>query len=179
MSDFEIEERGGVLGNVLVSTRNGRPGPRCSGVLVYPAGVPADFVERLGRSVLNALTEKGVATDGRYVGTLGAGIIDFQLPDGRTEADAQAVVERWERESVGSGLGHPDVWPGVIVSEPLQLTTALKQRVRTVPGGRRSLLLQATARLCRPDSGSTPPVKVRRPDRPAGGAGRSRFPLLQ
>ncbi|MDY3556470.1 efflux RND transporter permease subunit [Gemmata sp. JC717] len=135
VSDFEIEERARVIGAALAAARQGRPGPRLSGVLVHPAGVPDAFVERMGRSVLRAVTEAGVADDGRYVTALGAGAIDFQLRPGRSAADARAAVERWERDAIGTGAGHPDVWPGVLVAEPAELGPALTHKVRTVPGG--------------------------------------------
>jgi multidrug efflux pump subunit AcrB len=135
VSDFEIDERARVIGRAVADARQGRQGPRLSGVLVYPAGVSAEFVERMGRSALSALTAAGIATDGQYVNALGAGVIDFRLATGRTEADAGAAVERWERDAVGTGLGHPDVWPGTLVADPARLAAALRERVRSVPGG--------------------------------------------
>ncbi|AWM36632.1 Multidrug resistance protein MexB [Gemmata obscuriglobus] len=135
VSDFEIDERARVIGGAVSAARAGRAGPRLSGVIVHPAGVSAEFVERMGRSLLRALTEGGVATDAQYVAALGAGVLDFQLAPGRTEAGARAAIEAWERDALGSGTGHPDVWPGVLVSDPARLGPALKERVRSVPGG--------------------------------------------
>ncbi|QJW95713.1 efflux RND transporter permease subunit [Frigoriglobus tundricola] len=135
VSDFEIDERARAIGRAVTEARTGRAGPRLSGVLVHPAGVAANFVERMGRSVLSALTEAGIAADGQYVATIGAGLIDFRLPAGRTEADARTALENWERESVGTGAGHPDMWPGVLIRDPADLASALKERVRSVPGG--------------------------------------------
>jgi len=135
VSDFEIDERARALGRAVTEARTGRTGPRLSGVLVHPAGVSANFVERMGRSALSTLTEAGIAADGQYVATIGAGLIDFRLPAGRTETDARAAIEKWERDSVGTGAGHPDVWPGVLIRYPADLGPALKARVRSVPGG--------------------------------------------
>jgi multidrug efflux pump subunit AcrB len=135
VSDFEIDERARVIGAAVAAVRAGRSDPRLSGVIVHPAGLPDEFVERMGRSLLSALTQAGVAADGQYVTALGAGIIDFRLSSGRTEAGARAAIEKWERDSLGSGLAHPDLWPGVLVADPAHLGLALKERVRAVPGG--------------------------------------------
>ena len=135
VSDFEIDERARAIGSAAKAARIGRSGPRLSGIIVHPAGVQAGFIERLGRSALNALAEAGVASDGQYVTALGAGIIDFQLQPGQSEAAAKQVIDRWERDSVGEEMGHPDLWPGVLVADLDQLAAALKERVRAVPGG--------------------------------------------
>ncbi len=63
-----------VIGAIIADTRKDHRWPALSGVLVYPAGVPADFVERMGHSALRTLTEAGVADDGRYVARLGPGL---------------------------------------------------------------------------------------------------------
>jgi len=139
LSDSAIEERAEVIARRLIQERADRPEPlrsrRYSGVLVHPSAVDRALVERLGRLCLQHLAERGMAGDGRYIGMLGAGVIDFQLPEGRDEASLIAEVEHWCQENIGAGLGHPDIWPGVIVQDPARLASELKRRCQAEPGG--------------------------------------------
>jgi multidrug efflux pump subunit AcrB len=135
VSDFEIEERARAIASTIAAARAGRPGPRLSGLIIHPACISAGFIERMGRSGLNTLAEAGVAADSQYVTALGAGIIDFQLAPGQDEAAARRVIADWERNSVGEEMGHPDLWPGVLVANPNQLGELLKERIRSIPGG--------------------------------------------
>ncbi|WP_422928294.1 efflux RND transporter permease subunit [Singulisphaera sp. PoT] len=139
ISDQDIEQRADVISRRLVKERAERPealrSRRYSGVLVHPSTVDRALVERLGRLLLQHLTEAGLAEDGRYVGLLGAGVVDFRLPEGRDEAKLLAKTEQWSQENIGSGLGHPDIWPGVIVQDPNTLARVLKTRCQAEPGG--------------------------------------------
>jgi multidrug efflux pump subunit AcrB len=139
VSDFEVERRAEVIARRLAAVRAARPEPlrdrRHSGVLVFPASFDPALVERLGHSALRRLSERGLAEDSQYVGMLGAGAIDFRLAPG---ADAEAVereVERWQAETLGAGLGHPDVWPGVLVGPLEDLAGELRRRCQEEPGG--------------------------------------------
>ena len=139
VSDAEVEARARVVSRRLAETRAARPGGfrsrRFSGVLVHPSTVDRALVERLARSMLRHLSEKGLAEDGQYVGMLGAGAVDFRLPEGRDEAALRAEAARWSSDTLGAGLGHPDVWPGVIVGDLDGLAPELTRRCQAEPGG--------------------------------------------
>ncbi len=139
ISDLEVEQRGAVITRRLIKERADRPealrSRRYSGVLVHPSTVDRTLIERLGRQLLQHLTLRGLAEDGRYVGLLGAGAVDFRLPDGRDETRLLAEVEHWSQENFGAGLGHPDIWPGVLIKDPNSLTAELKKHCQTEPGG--------------------------------------------
>jgi len=139
VSDFEVQRRAEVIARRLAAARDARPtglrDRRMSGVLVHPTGLDARLVERLARSALQALTERGVAEDGQYVGMLGAGAIDFRRPPGVDEARARHELRLWEGGAVGAGLGHPDVWPAVVVGPLGELAGELKRRCQQEPGG--------------------------------------------
>jgi len=83
ISDFEIEQRAASIGHKLEEFRATRPEKlrdrRYSGVLVYPSSVSPDFIERLGRSALQHLADRGLIEDGHYVPMLGAGALNFRM----------------------------------------------------------------------------------------------------
>ncbi|HEY2158449.1 MAG TPA: efflux RND transporter permease subunit, partial [Isosphaeraceae bacterium] len=139
VSDFEVERRAEVIARRLATARDARPpgsrDRRMSGVLVHPAGLDPALVERMARSALQTLTERGAAEDGEYVGMLGAGAIDFRRPPGVDEARVRRELELWEGGAVGAGLGHPDVWPGVAVGPLGELAGELRRRGQQEPGG--------------------------------------------
>lgn len=139
VSDFEVERRAGVIVRRLASARDARPpglrDRRMSGVLVHPTGLDPAFVERMARSALHTLTERGVAEDGVYVEMLGAGAIDFRRTPGVDEERVRRELLLWERGAVGAGLGHPDVWPPVAIGPLDELAGELKRRCQQEPGG--------------------------------------------
>ncbi|WP_435018603.1 efflux RND transporter permease subunit [Tundrisphaera sp. TA3] len=139
VSDLEFERRAAVIAARLEEVRAGRPqaarGRRFSGVLVHPSTVDPALIERLGRSCLDHLAGRGYAEDGVSLGLLGASAIDFRLPEGRDPAALRAEVERWQAQAIGVGLGHPDIWPGVLVEDPAGLAAELKRRCQAEPGG--------------------------------------------
>jgi len=139
VSDFEVERRAEVIARRLAVARDARPpglrDRRMSGVVIHPRGLDAALVERLARSALQVLSERGVAEDGQYVGMLGAGAIDFRRPPGVDEARVRHELSLWDRGAVGAGLGHPDVWPGVAVGPLGELAGELKLRCQQEPGG--------------------------------------------
>lgn len=139
VSDFEIEQRAKLIGSRLESARASRPASlhnnRFSGVLVYPSTVSPALVERIGRSLLQHLTDRGMVEDGQFVPMLGASAVDFRLAPEFSEAKLHEELERWELGTVSAGLGHPDVWPGVIVKEPRDLAQELKRKCQEQPGG--------------------------------------------
>ncbi len=139
VSDFELERRAEVIARRLAAAREARPpglrNRRMSGVLVHPASLDPALVERLGQSALRAVIESGVTEDGQYVGMLGAGAIDFRLAPGVDPARIRHELQRWEGNAVGAGLGHPDVWPTVLVGPLEDLAGELKRRCQEEPGG--------------------------------------------
>ena len=139
VSDFEVERRAEVIARRLAAARDARPpgsrDRRMSGVLVHPLGIDAALAERLARSALQALTERGVAEDGQYIGMLGTCAIDFRRPPGIDEARVRRELPLWESGAIGVGMGHPDVWPGVAVGPLGELAGELKRRCQQEPGG--------------------------------------------
>jgi multidrug efflux pump subunit AcrB len=139
ISDFEIERRAELLSKRIESIRAERPAPlqdrRYSAILIHPSTVSPEFIERNGRSLMQELTSSGLVEDARFVGMLGAGIIDFRLVAGRDEKEVRPALDRWEVNNIGSGVGHPDVWPGVLVQKTRELKAAFKTRCQAEPGG--------------------------------------------
>jgi multidrug efflux pump len=139
ISDFEIEQRAASIARKIDEFRAERPeglrDRRFSGILVYPSSVLPEFIERLGRSALQDLAEKSLIEDGQVVPILGAGVVDFRLRDGVDRARVLTELERWEQSTIGAGLSHPDIWPGLIVGETRELLAEMKKRVQEVPGG--------------------------------------------
>ncbi len=139
VTDFEIERRAEVVARRLAEARQARPeglrDRRASGVVVHPAGFDPGLVERLARSFLRDLADQGLAEDGVFVGLAGAGAIDFRMAEGVDHARLAAELERWCAETLGGGLGQPDVWPPVVVESLDDLAGELKRRCRDEPGG--------------------------------------------
>ena len=139
VADFEIDRRAAVVVEQIRIVRAARPGSsrdrRYSGVLVHPSTVDPALIDRLARSCLDHLHERGFADDGVTFGLLGAGVIDFRLPLGCDPAALPGEVERWQTDHIGIGLGHPDIWPGVLVANPNDLAAELKIRCQRQPGG--------------------------------------------
>jgi len=139
ISDFEVDRRASSIASQIQAARVGRPADpreqRCSAVLIHPSTVDPNLTERLARSCLDHLVERGFAEDGLTLSTLGAEVVDFRLPTGRTLTTLQAEVDRWQADTIGIGLGHPDIWPSVLIADPNDLAAALKQHCQREPGG--------------------------------------------
>ncbi len=139
VSDLEVERRAEVIAEKIREARAARPeslrGRRYSGVLVHPSTVDSGMLERLGRACLEHLEGLGLVEDGQTIPLLGAMVLDFRLADGRDPAAMRDEIRRWESDNVANGLGHPDIWPGVIVGDPSELLGELKARCQAEPGG--------------------------------------------
>ena len=139
VSDLEVERRAEVIAEKISAARAARPeslrGRRYSGVLVHPSTVDSGMLERLGRACLEHLEGLGLVEDGQTIPLLGAMLLDFRLADGRDPAAMRHEIRRWESDNVANGLGHPDIWPGVIVGDPSELLGELKARCQAEPGG--------------------------------------------
>ncbi|AGA28071.1 efflux RND transporter permease subunit [Singulisphaera acidiphila] len=139
ITNFEVEQRAELIVRKLEAARAARPEAlrdrRYSGVLVHPSSVSPDFIERLARSALQHLVEVGLVEDGQYLAMLGAGVVDFRLVDGADESRLHLETDRWKRETLGAGLGHPDIWPALLICEPRALAGEMKRHVQEEPGG--------------------------------------------
>jgi multidrug efflux pump subunit AcrB len=140
IADSEVECRAQVIARRLAEVRALRPpdkrARRMSSVLVHPASFDAGLVERLGRSALSALAERGLADDGQYVKMLGAAAIDFHLLPDVTPDRLRRDFQHWQEETMGASLtSYPDVWPPVEVESLDDLAGALKERCQAEPGG--------------------------------------------
>ena len=133
VSDFEIRQRADSIRRTLAEFRAGRPPElrehRISAVLVYPQTVARSYVLWLGQSLLRRLTETGLVEDAAIVEAPSTGCLDFRLAAGKSEAELIREALRWERDTAGTGMTHPDMWPGVLVRD----LDTLEQRLRSSP----------------------------------------------
>jgi multidrug efflux pump subunit AcrB len=137
-SDFECRERAESIRAALAESRRGRPpqlqGDRVAAVLVYPNSVGRSYVLWLGRSLLERLTEKGLIEDGQVVEAPSTGCLDFRLREGKTDEELIREALRWERETVGAGASHPDIWSGILVRDLDTLEEKLRNPRRDATG---------------------------------------------
>ncbi len=139
VSDFEIRQRAESIRTVLAEFRGNRPPQyrrdRISAVLVYPQSVARSYVLWLGQSLLRRLTATGLIEDAVIVEAPSAGCLDFQLASGKTDQDLIREALRWESDTAGTGMTHPDIWPGVLVRDLAALESKLRCRPRDPLGG--------------------------------------------
>lgn len=139
VSDFEIHQRAEAIRATLSGFRQHRPGQyqrdRLSAVLVYPNTVGRSYVLWLGQSFLRRLTEKGLIEDAHVVEPPSSGCVDFQLVAGRTDDELKREALRWERDTIGTGMSHPDMWPGIIVRDLANLESNLRHSPLDPLGG--------------------------------------------
>jgi len=121
VSDFEIHKRAESIRAVVSEFRRGRQEPyrrdRLTAVLVYPNTVGRSYVIWLGNSLLQRLTERGLIEDSQVVEAPSAGCLDFQLAAGRSDEELIREAQRWERDTIGTGMSHPDMWQGILVRD--------------------------------------------------------------
>ena len=133
VSDFELRERAACIRSTVADFRRSRPPSysrdRLTAVLVYPNTVGRSYVIWLGQSYLQRLAEKGLVEDAHIVEAPSAGCLDFQLAPGRTDQQLIAESLRWQRDTIGTGMSHPDMWPGLIVRD----LATLEQKLREPP----------------------------------------------
>jgi multidrug efflux pump len=139
VSDFEIRQRAQSIRKTLSEFRAARPpeyrGDRISAVLVYPQTMARSYVLWLGQSLLRRLTEAGLVEDAAIVEAPSTGCLDFQLAAGKREEDLIREAQRWERDTAGTGMTHPDIWPGVLVRDLATLEDKLRCSPRDPLGG--------------------------------------------
>jgi multidrug efflux pump len=116
VSDLEIQLRAKSIRDAILAHRQQAPttmpAERWTGILVYPDTVARTQVLRLGRTLAQRLTESGVARDPTIIEAPSAGMLDVTLTPDKTQADLLRVTAQWEREMIGAGEFHPDMWPG-------------------------------------------------------------------
>jgi multidrug efflux pump subunit AcrB len=139
VSDFEIRQRAASIRGEMDRFRRSRPEAyrrdRLTGILVYPNTVGRSYVLWLGQSLLTRLTEKGLIEDGHVVEAPSTVCLDFQLVAGKTDQDLIQESLRWERDTVGTGMSHPDLWSGIIVRDLAQLEQKLGRSPLDLLGG--------------------------------------------
>ena len=129
VSDFEIGQRARSIREVVGDFRRGRPAPfrrdRLTAVLVYPNTVGRSYVVWLGHSLLQRLTERGLIEDGHVIEAPSTGCLDFQLLAGKRDDELIRAALLWERDTIGTGMSHPDMWKGTIVRDLADLETKM------------------------------------------------------
>ncbi len=130
VSDFEIGQRAKSIQAALAEARAGRPAEmqanRASAVLVYPTTVARSYVLWMGNNLRQRLLAQGLAEDVIAVEPLSTGCLDFHLPPGRTIEDVRRELLAWGRDTIGTGITHPDIWPGVLIQDLDEIPAALR-----------------------------------------------------
>ena len=103
---------------------------RLTAVLVYPNTVGRSYVVWLGHSLLQRLTERGLIEDGHVVEAPSTGCLDFQLVAGKHDEELIREGLPWERDTIGTGMSHPDMWKGIIVRDLADLEAKLARIAR-------------------------------------------------
>ena len=137
ITDLEVHQRALTIARRITEERSRRPtefqSRRVSSVIVHPTSVDPVLLQRLGTNCLTALQSQGLASDGVAFNLLGTAVIDFHMTDGtQTEQLAEALASWKEARTI---LRHPDVWPGVVVQDPMELETQFKEICQSQPGG--------------------------------------------
>jgi multidrug efflux pump subunit AcrB len=134
VTDLEIKLRARSIREAIDAHRKQMPIPspaqRWTGVLVYPNTVARTSVVRMGRTLAEQLTEAGIARDVAIVEAPSAGMLDVTLNPGKTRDDLQKVTDRWERQTIGAGEFHPDVWQPFWIQDLSLLEKELRTHAR-------------------------------------------------
>ena len=121
VSDFEIHQRAESIRELVGEFRRGRPErfrrDRLTAVLIYPNTVGSSYVIWLGNSLLQRLTERGLIEDAHIVEAPSTGCLDFQLVADKSNEELVREAIEWERDTIGTGMTHPDMWPGILVRD--------------------------------------------------------------
>lgn len=134
VSELEISLRAKSIRDAVEFQRGKTPAApaaqRWTGVLVYPSEVSRSYVVRMGQTLAQRLTESGVAADVAIVEAPSAGMLDVTLRPGKTHEELQTVTDQWEREAVGTGEFHPDVWHPFWVHDLTDLEQSLRSNAQ-------------------------------------------------
>ncbi|MFZ5830622.1 MAG: efflux RND transporter permease subunit [Planctomycetota bacterium] len=131
VTDFEIDRRAESIREALSKFRAARPErqrqDRISAVLVYPNTVARSYVLWIGRNLQERLVASGLADDVHIVEAPSTGCLDFRLAAGHTAEEMARELERWQRDTLGTGIDHPDMWPGFLVRDLGRLEEFLRR----------------------------------------------------
>ncbi len=139
VSEFEIHERAKNIREVVEQFRRSRPAggqqDRWTAVLVYPNTVARSYVRSIAQSFLKRMAEKKLIEDAHLVEPPGTGCIDFRLSPGKKIDEVVRESLRWQDDTIGTGLSHPDIWPPVLVHDLSTLETRLRDSLLDPLGG--------------------------------------------
>ncbi len=131
VSDFEIQRRAESIQEALAEARARRPPAlqtsRATAVLVYPTTVARSYVLWIGNNLRERLLAQGLAEDVITVEPLSTGCLDFHLPAGRSVEEVRHELLAWERDTIGTGMAHPDIWPGALIQDLAEIPAALRR----------------------------------------------------
>ncbi|MHB8897107.1 MAG: efflux RND transporter permease subunit [Thermoguttaceae bacterium] len=131
VSDFEVQRRAESIEAALGEARGKRPaelrGNRATAVLVYPTTVARSYVLWIGNNLRERLLARGLAEDVVMVEPLSTGCLDFHVPVDRTIEEVRREILAWRRDTIGTGMTHPDIWPGVLIENLDEIAGALRR----------------------------------------------------
>ncbi len=131
VSDFEIQQRAASIQQALSEARANRPPEfrwqRATAVLVYPTSVARSYVQWMGDNLRQRLLAQGLAEDVIVVEPPSTGCLDFHLPATVTMEQVRRELLAWERDTIGTGMDHPDIWPGVLIERLDEIPAALRR----------------------------------------------------
>jgi multidrug efflux pump subunit AcrB len=136
VTDLEIQLRARSIRDAIQAHRQqaATTGPaeteRWTAVLVYPETVARPHILRMGRTLAQHLVLSGTVRDPAIVEAPSAGMLDVTLNPGKTEEDLQRATRQWERDTIGAGEVHPDLWPGFWVHDLQALEPLLRHGAR-------------------------------------------------
>ena len=183
VSDFEIHQRVESVCGIVAEFRRGRPArfrrDRLTAVLIYPNTVARSYVVWLGHSLLERLAERGLIEDGQIVEAPSTGCLDFQLVAGKSDEELIREAQRWERDTIGTGMSHPDMWKGHHRPRPADTGSEAFAEPSRSAGQARSLQLPGASPFCRCDPRPDEAISDDRQDRRNRHPGRGHLPVLQ
>jgi len=139
VSDFEAHQRAESIRQVVEAFRQSRPAKdrhdRWTAVLVYPNTVARSYVLSIGQSFLRRMAEKKLIEDAHFVEPPGTGCLDFRLAPGKNRAELVREAIRWQQDTVGTGLSHPDMWAPILVRDLATLERKLRDSLLDPLGG--------------------------------------------
>jgi multidrug efflux pump len=139
VSDFEVHQRAESIRKTVEAFRRSRPvkdrNDRWTAVLVYPNTVGRSYVLSIGRTFLQRMAEKKLIEDAHIVEPPGTGCVDFRLAAGKTIEELVRESLRWQQDTVGTGLSHPDMWAGILVRDLGTLERRLRDSLLDPLGG--------------------------------------------
>lgn len=139
VSDFEVHQRAESIRKAVENWRQSRPpkeqSDRWTAVLIYPNTVARSYVLWIGNSFLRRMSEKKLIEDAQFVEAPGAGCLDFRLAPGKQIDQVVRESLLWQKDTIGTGLSHPDMWAGTLVHDLSTLESKLRDSLLDPLGG--------------------------------------------